>query len=94
MQISFVHTLRPYLNILIHLIQRSHSAMEAMLIRRPPKTWNTEKKRHSTIQQRNGARSSNNNPQIVKVQQSWDINQQPIDSEGTTEYGAQTTTHS
>ena len=43
MQILFVHTLRPYLNILIHLIHRSHSAMEAMLINRPLNTYNTEK---------------------------------------------------
>ena len=78
MQILFVHTLRPYLNILIHLIQRSHSAMEAMLIRRPPKTWNTEKETslYNTTKK-----------------WSKELKQQPTDNEGSSELGHQTTTH-
>ena len=90
MQILFVHTLRPYLNILIHLIHRSHSAMEAMLISRPLNTCNTEKEmllynttrkwstelKQQQTESYNRVGSSNNNRQIVRVQQRRELKQQ------------------
>ena len=86
---SFVLTLMLYLNILSHLIQRSHSAMEAMLISRPLKTYNIDNETFlNNTAQKQRSELKHINPQKVKVQQSRELKQKPIDSEGTTELGA------
>ena len=83
---SFVLTLMLYLNILSHLIQRSHSAMEAMLISRPLKTYNIDKETFlNNTAQKQRSELKHINPQIVKVQQRRELKKQPTESEGTTE---------
>ena len=94
MPISFVLTLMLYLNILSHLIQRSHSAMEDMLISRPLKTYNIDKETFLNNTAHKQSRELKHiNPQIVKEQQSRELKQQSTDSEGRTEWEAQITTH-